>query len=331
VTVTIRPAGDADLETVVDINAAATPESVWEADALRHGDRTFGPALRLLAEDDGEPVGAATIGRIYVLPPDYDALWATVWVLPAHRRRGTGGRLLGALGAEAAARGKSALHVPVREDRADAMAFLARRGFSEHERSKAVRLDLGGLAPPDAPLPPGVILTSIAARPDLARSAYAAAIEAYPDVPGGDVAMTAGSFEEWRAFEIDWPQVPQEAFIIAVADERVVAYASLVPAPRRPVGYHTMTLVRPEWRGRGLGLALKQAQIRWAIAAGLEALETENDVDNAPMRAINARLGYRPLPDVVTLRGPATAAAARTSRVTESRTSAAGTVPGGLA
>jgi mycothiol synthase len=314
VTVTIRTAGDADLDTIVDINAAATPESVWDAAALRHGDATFGDALRLLAEEDGRAIGAATVGRIYVLPPDYDALWATIWVLPGHRRRGTGGRLLAALREEAATRGKSALHVPVREDRADAMAFLARRGFSEHERSKAVRLDLGGLAPPDAPLPPGVILTSIAARPDLARSAYAAAIEAYPDVPGGDVAMTAGSFEEWRAFEIDWPGVPQEAFIIAVAADEVVAYASVVPAPRRPVGYHTMTLVRPAWRGRGLGLALKAAQIRWAIGAGLEALETENDVDNAPMRAINARLGYRPLPDVVTLRGPVVPAAAVADR-----------------
>ena len=42
-----------------------------------------------------------------------------------------------------------------------------------------------------------------------------------------------------------------------------------------------------------------------AIANGLDALRTGNDVDNAPMRAINARLGYRPLPDILTMRGPA--------------------------
>jgi hypothetical protein len=40
------------------------------------------------------------------------------------------------------------------------------------------------------------------------------------------------------------------------------------------------------------------------MAAGLRALETGNDVDNAPMRAVNARLGYGPLPDTVSLRGP---------------------------
>jgi hypothetical protein len=46
------------------------------------------------------------------------------------------------------------------------------------------------------------------------------------------------------------------------------------------------------------------ATIAWAIAAGLEALETGNDETNAPMRAVNARLGYRPLPDVIGLQGP---------------------------
>jgi hypothetical protein len=48
---------------------------------------------------------------------------------------------------------------------------------------------------------------------------------------------------------------------------------------------------------------LKRATIAWAIANGLEALETGNDDANGPMRAVNARLGYKPLPDEVTMRG----------------------------
>ena len=31
---------------------------------------------------------------------------------------------------------------------------------------------------------------------------------------------------------------------------------------------------------------------------------TGNDIDNAPMRAVNARLGYRPTPDLLAMRGP---------------------------
>ncbi len=53
---------------------------------------------------------------------------------------------------------------------------------------------------------------------------------------------------------------------------------------------------------------MKRATIGWAIANGLEALEAGNDVDNAPMRAINARLGYEPLPDTLVMRGPCSVA-----------------------
>ena len=46
--------------------------------------------------------------------------------------------------------------------------------------------------------------------------------------------------------------------------------------------WHDMTAVRPAWRGRGIASALKRATIAWAIANGLEALETGNDEANAP-------------------------------------------------
>ncbi len=65
-----------------------------------------------------------------------------------------------------------------------------------------------------------------------------------------------------------------------------------------------MTAVARAWRGRGIAVALKHATIAWAIANGLTALETGNDEGNAPMRGVNARLGYRPLPDRLTMRGP---------------------------
>ena len=75
-------------------------------------------------------------------------------------------------------------------------------------------------------------------------------------------------------------------------------------APGDAVAWHEMTAVRPARRGRGLATTLKRATIAWAIGHGLEALETGNDEANAPMRAVNARLGYHPLPDVIGLQGP---------------------------
>jgi RimJ/RimL family protein N-acetyltransferase len=48
------------------------------------------------------------------------------------------------------------------------------------------------------------------------------------------------------------------------------------------------------YRGRGLALAVKLASIAWAREHGVTSMQTNNDETNAPMLAINRRLGYRP-------------------------------------
>jgi GNAT superfamily N-acetyltransferase len=65
-----------------------------------------------------------------------------------------------------------------------------------------------------------------------------------------------------------------------------------------------MTGVRRSWRGRGVARALKAAQIGWAKANGFEELHTRNDERNAPIRRLNAQLGYRPGIGRIHLRGP---------------------------
>ena len=110
--------------------------------------------------------------------------------------------------------------------------------------------------------------------------------------------MAAGDLAEFRKRDVDRPSIPHEAFFIAVETPtgRVVGYASLLlqPPHRRRIAWHDMTAVARDWRGRGLAGALKRATIGWAIADGLELLEAGNDTDNLAMRAVNARLGYRP-------------------------------------
>jgi RimJ/RimL family protein N-acetyltransferase len=56
-----------------------------------------------------------------------------------------------------------------------------------------------------------------------------------------------------------------------------------------------MTATLPEFRRRGLALAVKLAAARWAQANGFERILTENDAENTGMLAVNQRLGYRPL------------------------------------
>jgi RimJ/RimL family protein N-acetyltransferase len=60
-----------------------------------------------------------------------------------------------------------------------------------------------------------------------------------------------------------------------------------------------MTATLPEFRRRGLSVAVKLASARWAAANGYERIVTENDAENEGMLAVNRRLGYRHLYDQV--------------------------------
>jgi len=53
--------------------------------------------------------------------------------------------------------------------------------------------------------------------------------------------------------------------------------------------------VRPPYRGRGLALLLKSHSLRRAAELGATIALTDNDETNAPMLAVNTRLGYTPL------------------------------------
>lgn len=310
-TVTIRIAGttDDDLTTISTIVNDVTPEEPTSVDEMRWADAAYPGGTRYLAIDGDRPVGSASVGRIYMYPPDYPAFWATIHVRPADRRQGAGTALLAALSARARAAGKPELMTRVSEDHPEAIDFLRHRGFHEYERDKAVELRLAGRPAPAIDPPAGVRLTTLAERPDLVTGVHAVAAETFADIPGGGDPISVGDLEAFRARDIDRPTIPHGAFMIATeaATGRVIGYASLILATGEPArkAWHDMTAVARAWRGRGVAGALKRATIGWAIDHGLAVLEAGNDTDNAPMRAVNARLGYTPLPDHVTMRGPA--------------------------
>jgi RimJ/RimL family protein N-acetyltransferase len=54
-----------------------------------------------------------------------------------------------------------------------------------------------------------------------------------------------------------------------------------------------------EFRRRGLARLAKLRQVEWAAASGITSIATANDETNAPMLAINQRLGYRPYSELL--------------------------------
>jgi GNAT superfamily N-acetyltransferase len=305
----IGPTDETRLAEHVRIRNAVTPDSPDSLEQIRWENATYpGEVMRLLARDGaGTAIGTATTGRIWMHGPEFERYWLGIWVVPEARRNGVGSALLAAASDAARAAGKTGFQLELSESYTDGHRFLARRGFVEIERSKAVRLELAGMAPPVADPPPGIRLATLAERPDLVSGVHRAAIETFPDIPTGDAPVDVGSLEAFTARDIDRVGIPRDAFQLAIdeATGEVVGYAALLLAPgSSTLAYHDMTAVRPPWRGRGIAMALKRATIAWAIANGVATLEAGNDEHNAPMRAVNAALGYVPSPDVVGLQGP---------------------------
>lgn len=304
----VDPSDKAAVADYVRIRGAVTPDSPDSSERAAWEDASYpGDVHRFLAYRDGVPVGTASTGRVHMHGPGYRRYWLGIWVLPEARRAGIGSRLLAMLSDAARAAGKAGFQTMLSEVHREGHRFLAARGFMEIDRMRQVRLDLRGREASPAVPPPEIAVVTLAQRPDLVPAVHDVAVETFPDMPTGGEPMDAGTLDEFVAREVARPGVPADGFQVALdeASGSAVGFASLVLSPGdATMAFHAMTAVRPAYRGRGIATALKRATIAWAVEHGLEALEASNDEVNAPMRAVNAALGYEPLPDLVGLQGP---------------------------
>ena len=296
---------------MIEVRAARTHEDVstyletvpkiWPGrptlEGFRHQERIWN-AFHAVAWLDGEPAGTAWTG-----PTQGAFLWCGFGVIPALRRHGVGTVLYGAVSAVALRRGIEGLMLEVLAADPDALAWMQRHGFDEVEHQEAVALDLTTYEPAPIDVPDGVEIVTRADRPDLVPEMYEVGVEAARDIPGLDGSGNP-TFESWKAFEIERPSRDPELCFIALADGRVIGFASLDVFPDDV--FHGLTAVAREWRGRGVGAALKRSQIEAAKERGISRVLTESQHENEPMRRLNEKLGFRPEPSMSTivLRGP---------------------------
>ena len=119
------------------------------------------------------------------------------------------------------------------------------------------------------------------------------------DNPGNEGAFPP--FEQFCKYVFEAAWYRPHGQILAAADDRWVGLAAVAFYPEQGYAYNAFTGVAPEYRGRGLAQALKLLAIRQAVADGARYIRTDNDSRNAPMLAINRKLGYQPLPGVYIL------------------------------
>jgi RimJ/RimL family protein N-acetyltransferase len=281
---------DADLEAWRRVRLAVVPDerarSVEEMRAAATDE-----TLHVLAILDGEVVGSGLSGR-----SSFDYAGLQPRVVPSMRRRGVGTALLVALADHAVARGFTEAGSIV-EDRGS-LAFATRFGFEEVDRQIEQVRAIG--EEPEPVLPDGVTVVTIAERPDLWAAAYDPfALEAIRDMATHLPLVVTR--DEW---EHEWRGSP-EAMFLALDGDEIVGCAGLEFDPDRPDrSEHAFTAVAPRWRRRGLATALKRLTLRSAAERGIREVYTWTQRDNADMRAVNERLGYRYGKEAITIRGP---------------------------
>ena len=268
---------DSDYEAWLAVRRAALPnERAPGLDELRSSIKPGD--LNVLAELDGGLAGSGLVNR-----SDTGNAHVAPRVLPDKRGRGVGTALLEHLTAHAVSQGyeRAGSHVAGDDDRS--IAFAHRFGFEELRREVQQVLEVGVS---EAREFDAVEFVTLEERPDLLEAAYPLAQEGYEDMPieGLDI-----SLETWL---LEGGTLPEGSFA-ALADGQIVGYAGLLRWADEPTkAEHGLTVVRRDWRRRGLASALKERQIEWAAANGVRRLVTYTQTGNESMQAVNARLVY---------------------------------------
>jgi GNAT superfamily N-acetyltransferase len=302
--VTIRVAESfEDALAAVRIRDRCFPPQVTSPESVQRALERDPESYNVLAERDGRLVACGQCFHMTGVAIS-GLLVGGAYVLPDERRRGLGDRLLRLAADRAVERGAQIFGGILRGDDDASVAWLGRRGFTEYDRIRRAALDVASCAAGPPRPPEGVTLLTLEDRPDLERALYEVECDARVDIPSR-APMAAQSYEEWRDNTIERSGVTLGSVFLAVAGDEVVGFATLAEQPGRPgVGLHVMTGVARGWRGKGIAGAIKRWQVEWAREHGLTTLETDNNDLNVPMRAVNAALGYRPLPDNVTMGAP---------------------------
>jgi GNAT superfamily N-acetyltransferase len=288
-----------DLRRYSAMERLADPDNAHELDDLRQR-RAQSPAqLNLVGSLHAEDVAIAGCGEPGGPPVSF--CWSFVRVLPAAHGRGLGRALADRLLAHARGLGKTEIESWVSSVEPAGIALAESYGLREVGRIRELQLELSS-APPAEPVPGIQVATYAELEGAVEQELYEVAVETVPDMPAPEP-LDAGTYDEWADHQLRMIRTAPDLTTVARVDGRAVGYAMLSPRAGGIVGQHRGTFVLRALRGRGVARALKQAQIEAARRRGLQRLITQNADSNVAMRRVNERLGYRPLPDRLWMRG----------------------------
>lgn len=282
-------------------NAPMTVEAVIAREAQRPDGLI--DSRQLAFDAAGHAVGYLNVGRTPWMREG--RFWLRVMVDPAARGQGVGQRLMDEGEAYVRAHGGQRVDAEVRDDDARSLAWVEQRGFVMDRHIFESSLDLSTFdASPFAGVVEqvrggGIRFFSLANADtqQQASDVYGIFVRCHRDIPGYEHASVF-PYAEWHRNVLEGTGFLPDCVIVAADGDRVIGYTNAKLEPAVGTLHTHGTFVDPDYRGRKIALALKLLAIETARQRGVPSMQTNNDAQNAPMLAVNRKLGYTPLPGI---------------------------------
>jgi ribosomal protein S18 acetylase RimI-like enzyme len=222
-------------------------------------------------------------------------------VSPEWQRRGIGGTLYNQIMKELVGLGAETVWPLVLSTSSSAIEFLQKRGFVQKRKMIESRLDLEKFDP----APFSAALDRLKAE-GLAISSFSSAMHEDPssarklkdlddsgsaDVPSVLVESPM-DFHDYEIIILNSPIMVWDGSFVAKERGDFVGASSLLESGASAMLDQGFTVVNPAWRGRGIAQAVKVHVAMYAKNKGFRYIRTHNDSENAPMLAVNKKLGF---------------------------------------
>jgi len=261
---------------------------------------------QIVAEIDGTIIGFGTLFHTPWMKPG--CFLVKVWTHPVHRNTGIGSQLYDTATAYAQSKGAQNFNTNLFDNEPHSLQFAESRGFKIERHLFESKIDLAhfDMRPFEDIIEQvkasGIRLFTLAdvgnTKENL-QKLWQINYATVMDDPG--TTGTFPNFEEFYKMTSEaWWFNPKGQFLAADGDQ-YVGLAAIRHDIDNNTFYNMMTGVMPAYRGRKIALALKLMTIAYAKQLNGISISTDNDSQNAPMLAINRKLGYIPQPGVYRL------------------------------